>query len=287
MSCVMMRPTPLMHHVARHAPVLCSDAPKSLDRRSANLVFIAVMSSFFVKPFLREPMPTGLVPRWDPQEAIAAAKAGALCPAVSCADNRFAEVQAALDTSTLKANAVGSAAEKAPLVYVEPQFGMMKARGTALAQYKIVVVAPLPRDDTDRPQLMWLRDATTGRVVAVRGFDSEPQFTPLGQEIEDWPFTLSASLKEPYVGVKQGETLVPCIFYSKAGLWVGEPFVLCGPDQDMCAGPGVFSGSRVATLNKYGASRTGANLLEAARPALLGTSERTDRARAPSRGFIL
>ena len=55
----------------------------------------------------------------------------------------------------------------------------------------------------------------------------------------------------------------------------------------MCEGPVVYSASRVATLNKYGAARTGANLLEVARPALFDTAERADKARAPSRGFVL
>ena len=68
------------------------------------------------------------------------------------------------------------------------------------------------------------------------------------------------ALLEPYVGVSQGETLVPCVYYAKAGLWLGEPFVLCGPEQSVCEGKGVYSASRVATLNKYGAARTGANL---------------------------
>jgi len=285
-ACISLHQSAAM--VQRHGCVLCCDSTRSsLDRRTANLVFIGVLSSFFVKPLLREPPPTGLVPRWDPEAARAAAKAGALCPAVSCADNRFLEVQAALDTSTLPVNAVGSASEHLPIVYVEPQFGMMKARGTALAQYKVVVVAPIARSASDRVELMWLRDASSGRVVAVRGFDSDTQFTPLGQEIEVWPYTLSASLKEPYVGVSLGERLVPCVYYAEAGLWVGEPFVLCGPEQSVCEGPGVFSTGRISTLNKYGAARTGANLLEAARPALLDTAERTGRARAPSRGFVL
>ena len=60
-----------------------------------------------------------------------------------------------------------------------------------------------------------------------------------------------------------------------------------GEAQSVCEGAGVFSAGRIATLNKYGAARVGANLLEAARPALLDTAERADRARAPSRGFVL
>ena len=51
----------------------------------------------------REPLPTGLVPAWNPEAAKAAAKAGALCPAVSCADARFAEVQQLFFTDSFRA----------------------------------------------------------------------------------------------------------------------------------------------------------------------------------------
>lgn len=211
-------------------------------------------------------VPEDLELRWDAEAAKAAAKAGALCPAVSCADARFAEVQAALDTSSLESNTAGNAADYAPVVYVEPQFGMMSK--AAVARYKVVAVSPLPKDSDDAVELMWLRDAATGRVVAVRGFDSEPPKNPLGQELPYWPYTLSASLTEPYAGVARGETLVPLVYYSKAGLWQGEPFVLCGPEQSSCAGPGLVNGVRVDTLNKYGATKTGASLLKASRPQL-------------------
>ena len=67
----------------------------------------------------------------------------------------------------------------------------------------------------------------------------------------------------------------------------GRAHWACGPENGVCEGKGVYSASRVATLNKYGAARTGANLLEVARPALFDTSERAAKARAPSRGFVL
>ena len=59
------------------------------------------------------------------------------------------------------------------------------------------------------------------------------------------------------------------VYYSKAGLWKGEPFELCSGEMGVCKGPGLYAGSRVATLNKYGAARTGRMLLEVARPEAL------------------
>ena len=115
---------------------------------------------------------------------------------------------------------------------------------------------------------MALRDAN-GRVLAVCvcSFDyaSGPQYTPLGQAINNWPPTLAATLKEPYNGVKQGLRVVPLVYYAKSGLWQGEAFTLCGPETKVCGGPGLFSQSNVVTGNKYGAARMGANLLEAGR----------------------
>jgi hypothetical protein len=248
--------------------IMRADDSGSLDRRTANLVFLATMTSFAAKPLFRETLPDLPPPTWDVAAAKAAAKAGALCPLVSCADARFAEVQAALDTSTLKSNAIGTAEEHVPVVYVETAFGMSER---SMAMYKVVVVAPIPKKFDDVVELMWLRDKTNGRVVAVRSFEQGAQKNPVGQTVESWPPTLSASLKEPYVGISRGETLEPLVFYRNAGLWIGEPFVLCGPEQAVCSGGGLVSNVArpIETANKFGAAKVGQNLLSVARPELM------------------
>ena len=169
-----------------------------------------------------------------------------------------------MDTSKLNKNAQGTAAEYLPIVYVETSFGAK--RDASMASYRVVAVSPLPNDGRDRVVLMWLRDAGSGRVIAVRGFDGGTQYNPVGQKVVNWPPTLAASLKEPYVGVRRGESVVPLVYYENAGLWEGEPFTLCGPESSVCDGPGLFSGQRIVTGNKYGAARMGANLLNAYRP---------------------
>lgn len=238
---------------------------QTLDRRSAGGVFVAVMASFFIRPFFRPAIPTDLVPSWDIDAARAAAKEGALCPTVSCSDVAFARVQAALDTSGLQANAIGSAKDCKPIVYVEAAFGMR--RDVSMARYKVVAVAPLPRESADRVLLFWLKDATTGRVIAIRSFDDKAPTNPFGQELETWPPTLAASLKEPYVGVRRGEAVIPMVYYAKAGLWQGEAFTLCGPEAGtVCGGSGLFSALDIPTDNRKGAAYLGARLLEAARP---------------------
>ena len=165
-----------------------------------------------------------------------------------------------LDTKGIQTNAKGLKAERAPIVYLETAFGMRKS--ASMASYHAVVVAPV-RDGDDRVQLIWLRDADTGRVVATRSFAAPSEDSPP----PDGPPTLVATLKEPYAGVYQGEKLVPLVLYERDGLWQGEPFSLCGPDGPVCVGSGLFSPARaVQTPNRMGANRIGAAVLEKARP---------------------
>ena len=99
--------------------------------------------------------------------------------------------------------------------------------------------------------------------MAVRSFDNDPnKKNPVGQSIVSWPPTLAATVKEPYQGVSRGEKLVPLIYYTKAGLWEGEPFTLCGPDSSVCQGDGL---APLKAKVAYGTSAAslGANVLEA------------------------
>ena len=149
----------LTHRGAR--PVLnAADADDNwlstpVGRRVANIGFIASMTSLFTKPlFVTVEDTSGLVQRWDLEAAKEAAKVGEACPTVkACLNPQFEKVQAALDTSSLKKNAIGKAAEFMPISYVETQFGAMREKSVAC--YKCVVVSPLPNDGTDLVELMW------------------------------------------------------------------------------------------------------------------------------------
>ena len=126
-----------------------------VGRRAANVGFVAAMTSLFTKPlFVTVEDTSGLVQRWDLEAAKEAAKIGEACPTVrTCLTPQFEKVQAALDTSSLKKNAIGKTAERMPISYVETQFGAMREK--AVACYKCVVVSPLPNDGTDTVELMW------------------------------------------------------------------------------------------------------------------------------------
>jgi len=243
---------------------------RSLDRRTANAVGMLTLLNICSLSLRKEPLPVIEQSRWAPTQAAEAALAGALCPTVSCADARFAEVNALLDTTGIQMNAQGKVQERKPVVYLETAFGL---KGSAApAQYHVVVVSPLGRgagDTHDRVQLMWLRDAESGRVVAARSFDAEGEGSGA-----DAPPTLVGTLKEPYAGVHMGQKLVPLVLYERDGLWVGDTFTLCSPDAQVCAGSGLFTpasiregGPHISTVNRLGAARIGTSVMQAATAA--------------------
>ena len=246
------------------SPCMTERAEGSLDRRAASGIAALTLLNICSLTLRKEPLPVITTTRWDPEAAIVASKGGAACPTVSCADARFAEVNSMLDTSGVKSNAKGAKEDRLPIIYLETAFGM---RGSAaMAQYHVVMVSPVKAGD-DRVQLMWLRDAQTGRVVAARSFDEDSQ--------QDPP-TLVGTLKQPYAGVREGETLVPLILYERDGLWVGDPFTLCAPDSAVCDGPGLLKPSRIiSTANKRGATQIGADVLAQVRPAARSATSRS------------
>ena len=247
-----------------------TDRPEgSLDRRAASGIAALTLLNIASLSLRSEPLPVNLVATWDPAAAAAASRAGAACPTVSCANARFAEINSFLDLSKYNGpkNTKGTPAERMPIVYLDKQFGMRGDEG--LAAFHVVVVSPA-RDDN--VQLIWLRDASTGRVVASRSFDvsggGDPGAlrTTEDEVAAEGPPTLVGTIKEGYQGVYKGQKLVPAILYESSGLWEGKPFTLCsaGGGTAWCEGEGLLAPPRaINTGNKRGAAGIGAAVLEA------------------------
>ena len=163
---------PLTTYVRTATPLMAAQSSSgSINRRAANGIGMLTLLNICSLSLKKEPLPIIQQSRWAPEEAADAALAGALCPTVSCADARFAEVNALLDTTGVQTNAHGMASERKPIVYLETAFGLKKT--AAPAQYHVVVVSPIPQSASDSVRLMWLRDAESGRIVAARSFEDD------------------------------------------------------------------------------------------------------------------
>jgi hypothetical protein len=179
---------------------------------------------------------------FDPVAAIAKAETAALCAVQSCVDNKLAELQYYLDTSTIRINSKGDAAYRTPVVYVAPDFGLSSA---SVARYNVIVAVPTPPTTQDPVEIIWLKNAESGVIVASKTFSANNDVVPA---------TLLATLKEPFAGIKRGATLVPYSYSKRDGVWEGTRFTL----------PGDSSGS---STNALGPREIGAIDARGKRPA--------------------
>lgn len=189
----------------------------------------------------------------DVTAAMEAATAGAGCPTQSCVDASIDRLTRLLDdTAGMKKN-VGAAAQHRPIVTVKPIFGAPitpgRDTGSLVPRYQITMVVPHPVTPTDYVQLMWLRDAETGRVLAARAIEpatvgggiSAPVVEKaagagtLGARSVLGPPTLTADVGKGYVA--RGDRVIPYSYDTKHGLWEGEPVTLC-EGKEACDGAG-------------------------------------------------
>ena len=190
---------------------------------------------------------------FDPMAATAKADAAALCAVQSCVDNKLAELQFYLDTSTIRCNAKGNALQRTPVVYIAPDFGLSSA---SVARYNVVVAVPTPPAAQDPVEIIWLKNAESGAIVASKTFSTSNDVGPA---------TLLATLKEPFAGIKRGATLVPYSYSKHDGVWEGTHFTL--PSESAGSSTNAFGPREIGAIDARGkrpAAEIGKELLKRA-----------------------
>lgn len=184
----------------------------------------------------------------DVDAAVVESTAGAACPVQSCVDASVAKLVSYLDVNGVPKNQKGAPRSHRAVVTVTPVVPVKFDSAAALPSYQIIMVAPHGVAADDYVQLMWIKNARTGRLLGSRALygPDEPGSVAnaakgigrFGTRYLPGPPTLSFRVGKGYVA--RGDSLVPLLYCSKHGLWEGEPFTLCD-GRDACAGPGLYT----------------------------------------------
>ena len=187
--------------------------PRCFDRRAlvASAAFAATGGVRRASAFERE-------------RAIDVAFAGASCGVQSCVDAGLAELATLLDTAGVSKSK--ATPKTTPIISVEP------IRTGPQPAFSVLFTADHPMEPADSVQIMWLRDAATGKILSVKPF-GRPRCKPLivgGECIPDRaPPTLVAVVR-----AEAGTRIVPALYSTTGGLVEGTPFTLCDADGAAC-----------------------------------------------------
>ena len=192
--------------------------PRSISRRHA----LAAGAAFAATGGVRH------ASAFERERAVDVAFAGASCGVQSCVDAGLAELATLLDTAGVsKSKAMP---KTTPVISVEPiKTGPQPA-------FSVLFTADHPMEPDDSVQIMWLRDAATGKILSVKPF-GRPRCKPLivgGECIPDRaPPTLVAVVR-----AEAGTRIVPALYSTTGGLVEGTPFTLCDADGAACDAAG-------------------------------------------------